>query len=53
MVKSTTLKTWNRRLGIAAAVVLALVFGAEAGDSHLANWAGGTDPEDGTEKRSG
>ena len=46
-------KTWKNRLGIAAAVVLALVFGAEAGDSHLANWGGETDPEDGTDSEGG
>lgn len=42
-------KTWKRRLGTAAAVALALVLGVEAGDSHLANWGGGTDPEGGTD----
>jgi Protein of unknown function (DUF2510) len=46
-------KTWKKRLGIAAAVVLALVLGVEAGDSHLANWGGGTDPEDGMDSEDG
>jgi uncharacterized protein DUF2510 len=46
-------KTWKNRLGTAAAVVLALVFGAEAGHSHLPNWGGGTDPEDGTDSEDG
>lgn len=46
-------KTWKRRLGIAASVALALVLGVEAGDSHLANWGGGTDPEGGTDDPAG
>lgn len=36
-------KTWKNRLGTAAAVVLAFALGAEAGDSSLVTWGGGSD----------
>lgn len=45
--------TWKKRLGTAAAVVLTLALGAEAGDSSVATWGGGTDPEDGTDDQAG
>jgi hypothetical protein len=42
-------KTWKKRLGTAAAVLLTLALGAEAGDGLSANWGGGTDAADGTD----
>jgi Protein of unknown function (DUF2510) len=46
-------KTWKQRIGIAAAVVLALVLGAEAGDSFPVAWGGRADPDDGTDPDDG
>jgi hypothetical protein len=45
-------KTWIKRLGIAAAVVLAALVGAESGGNPFVDWGdpgGGTDPEDGAD----
>jgi hypothetical protein len=45
-------KTWLKRIGIAAAVVLAAFVGAESGEVPFISW-GGTDPGDGADPEDG